>query len=463
MIALDNEPYTEDHGSVNVASLIQKKRDGGELSQDELRSLISRYVEGAIPDYQMSAFLMACYFRGMSDAETVTLTRLMLESGTTIDLSDIPGVKVDKHSTGGVGDKVSLILGPIVASCGVPVPMISGRGLGHTGGTLDKLETIPGFRTDLGVEEFKRVLRETGIVMIGQTAELAPADRKMYALRDVTATIECIPLIAGSIMSKKLAEGTDALVLDVKTGRGAFMKTYADAVTLTRTLVDIGLSFGKETVGFITAMDQPLGVAVGNWLEVVECVECLTGKRGIGDGSGDLMEVVHVLAGSMLMLGGKARSMSEGTAQSRSAVASGMAYRTFQEMVRAQGGDVRVLDRAEFSSGASVAMEVRADVAGYVYELDALAIGLASLQLGAGRKRMGDPIDPNAGILLLKKVGDGVRVGETLARLFTARTGELEAVRTAVTRAFAIRAAAPPTRPLIRSLVDRRGLHSWPL
>ena len=447
---------------MNVASLIQKKRDGGELSQLELRSLISRYVDGAIPDYQMSAFLMACYFRGMSDAETVTLTRLMLESGTTIDLSDVPGVKVDKHSTGGVGDKVSLILGPIVASCGVPVPMISGRGLGHTGGTLDKLETIPGFRTDLGVEEFKQVLRETGIVMIGQTAELAPADRKMYALRDVTATIECIPLIAGSIMSKKLAEGTDALVLDVKTGRGAFMKTYADAATLTRTLVDIGLSFGKETMGFITAMDQPLGIAVGNWLEIVECVECLTGKRGTGDGSSDLMELVHVLSAAMLMLGGKARSISEGIAQSQSAVASGKAYRRFRDMVRAQGGDEKVLDRTESTVGAKAAFEVRADVAGYVYELDALAIGLASLQLGAGRRRMGDSVDPNAGILLLKKVGDPVRVGETLAQLFTERTEELQSVRAAISQAFAIRALAPPKRPLIHSLVDRTGLHSWP-
>ena len=459
---MDAEMRTQDHEHLNVASLIQKKRDGGELTPLELRTLISRYVDGSIPDYQMSAFLMACYFRGMSDAETVTLTRLMLESGTTIDLSDVPGIKVDKHSTGGVGDKVSLILGPIVASCGVPVPMISGRGLGHTGGTLDKLETIPGFRTDLGVEEFKRVLRETGIVMIGQTAELAPADRKMYALRDVTATIECIPLIAGSIMSKKLAEGTDALVLDVKTGRGAFMKTHADAVTLTRTLVDIGLSFGKETMGFITAMDQPLGTAVGNWLEVVECVECLTGKRGTGDGSSDLMELVHVLAASMLMLGGKAGSMSEGLAQSQSAVASGRAYRSFRAMVRAQGGDESVLDQPESAASAKAALEVRADVAGYVYGLDALAIGLASLQLGAGRRRMGDSVDPNAGILLLKKVGDSVRVGETLAQLFTERTEELQAVRADVSQAFAIRAVAPPKRPLILSFVDRSGLHPWP-
>ena len=448
---------------MNVAVLIQKKRDGGELSQDELRFLISGYVAGTIPDYQISAFLMACYFRGMSDAETVLFTRLMLESGTTIDLKDVPGIKVDKHSTGGVGDKVSLILGPIVASCGVPVPMISGRGLGHTGGTLDKLETIPGFRTNLGVEEFKRVLKQTGIVMIGQTGQLAPADRKMYALRDVTATIECIPLIAGSIMSKKLAEGTDALVLDVKVGRGAFMKTNADAVTLTRTLVDIGLSFGKETMGFITSMDQPLGIAVGNWLEVVECVECLSGKRGRSDGSSDLMEIVHVLSGAMLMLGGKAGSVPEGVARSREAIASGQAARTFRAMVKAQGGDESVLENPENRPHSTWSVEVLADATGYVYDLDALAIGLASLRLGAGRTRMEDSIDPNAGILLTKKVGDVVKKGEMLAELRTERAEERDPVCAVVAQAYTIRSVAPPLRPLIHSAVDRTGIHHWPL
>jgi pyrimidine-nucleoside phosphorylase len=447
---------------MNVASLIQKKRDGGELSREELRSLISGYVAGTIPDYQMAAFLMACYFRGMSDQETVVFTRLMLESGTTIDLSDIPGTKVDKHSTGGVGDKASLILGPIVASCGVPVPMISGRGLGHTGGTLDKLETIPGFRTDLGIEEFRRVLRETGIVMIGQTAELAPADRKMYALRDVTATIECIPLIAGSIMSKKLAEGTDALVLDVKVGRGAFMKTKADAVTLTRTLVDIGLSFGKETIGFITNMDQPLGVAVGNWLEVVECVECLTGNRTMAEGSDDLMEVVHVLSGAMLMVGGKAGSIDEGMARSREAVRSGRAYDTFRAMITAQGGNARVLDSVEMRSRSTFNVEVPANVSGYVYELDALAIGRASLLLGAGRNQIKDTIEPNAGILLKKKVGDVVNAGEVLADLHTERHEAIDTVREMISGAYTIRSVSPPPRPLIHSLIDRRGVHPWP-
>ncbi|RPI02755.1 MAG: thymidine phosphorylase, partial [Ignavibacteriae bacterium] len=297
---------------MNVVELIRKKREGGSLAEEEFRYLITGYVEGKVPDYQMSAFLMACYFRGMSSEETLTFTRLMLRSGEVIDLSEISGVKVDKHSTGGVGDKVSLILAPMVAACGVPVPMISGRGLGHTGGTLDKLESIPGFRTALSITEYKEVIKKVGAVMIGQTKEIAPADKKMYALRDVTATVECIPLIAGSIMSKKLAEGIDALVLDVKTGRGAFMQTRERSSELARTLVDIGNGFGKETVGFITAMDQPLGVAIGNWLEVVESVECLRGTRGTNDASSDLMEVTFVLSGAMVYLGKKARSIEEG-------------------------------------------------------------------------------------------------------------------------------------------------------
>ena len=296
---------------MNIVELIRKKREGGSLTVEEFRFLLTGYVEGNVPDYQMSAFLMACYFRGMSSEETLTFTKLMLHSGEVIDLSEIPGIKVDKHSTGGVGDKVSLILAPMVAACGVPVPMISGRGLGHTGGTLDKLESIPGFRTDLSIAEYKRVIRKIGLVMIGQTKEIAPADKKMYALRDVTATVECIPLIAGSIMSKKLAEGLDALVLDVKTGRGAFMQTYERALELAKTLVDIGNGFGKETIGFITNMNQPLGVAIGNWLEVVESVECLRGAVGNGDASSDLMEVTYVLSGAMVYLGKKAKSIED--------------------------------------------------------------------------------------------------------------------------------------------------------
>ncbi len=264
---------------MTVTEIIRKKRNGEMLSSEEMKFIIDGYVKGAVPEYQISAFLMATFFRGMTKEETAEFTRLMLHSGDVIDLSHIPGIKVDKHSTGGVGDKISLPLAPIVAACGVPVPMISGRGLGHTGGTLDKLESIPGFRTNLSIEEYKKVIAEIGLVMIGQTKEIAPADKKMYSLRDVTATVECIPLIAGSIMSKKLAEGIDALVLDVKTGRGAFMQTYEKSVELAKALVGIGTSFGKETIGFITDMNQPLGYAIGNWNETAESVECLRGKN----------------------------------------------------------------------------------------------------------------------------------------------------------------------------------------
>src|SRR5689334_8617541 len=285
---------------MNPTELIRTKRNGGALGRPEMEFLIRGYLAGSIPDYQMSAWLMAVYFRGMTPEETGIFTDIMLHSGITVDLAAIPGIKVDKHSTGGDGDKVSLILAPMVAACGVPVPMISGRGLGHTGGTLDKLEAIPGFRTGLSLDEYRAVIAATGVVLAGQTAEIAPADRRMYALRDVTGTVESIPLIAGSIMSKKLAEGIDALVLDIKTGRGAFMQSEEDAIALARTLIAVGTSFGKRTIGFLTDMNQPLGNAVGNWLEVAECAACLRGAE-----VPDLMEVTLVLGGAMVMLGGK--------------------------------------------------------------------------------------------------------------------------------------------------------------
>ena len=344
---------------MNIVELIRKKREGGSLTEEEFRFLLTGYVEGNVPDYQMSAFLMACYFRGMSSEETLTFTKLMLHSGEVIDLSEIPGIKVDKHSTGGVGDKVSLILAPMVAACGVPVPMISGRGLGHTGGTLDKLESIPGFRTDLSIAEYKRVIRKIGLVMIGQTKEIAPADKKMYALRDVTATVECIPLIAGSIMSKKLAEGIDALVLDVKTGRGAFMQTNERALELAKTLVDIGNGFGKETIGFITNMNQPLGVAIGNWLEVVESVECLRGAVGNGDASNDLMEVTYVLSGAMVYLGKKAKSIEDGIEKCRKTIEDGSAYRKLLELILAQGGNIAAIENLVSYPIPQFAMEVK--------------------------------------------------------------------------------------------------------
>lgn len=446
---------------MNTTELIRKKRDGFSLTEEEFRWMISGYVQGVIPDYQMSSFLMACYFQGMSEEETLTFTRLMLHSGEVVDLSEVPGVKVDKHSTGGVGDKVSLILAPIVAACGAPVPMISGRGLGHTGGTLDKLESIPGFRTNLSIPEYKKVIKEIGLVMIGQTAEIAPADKKMYALRDVTATVECIPLISGSIMSKKLAEGIDALVLDVKTGRGAFMQTYERSLELAQTLTHIGNGFGKETIAFITDMNQPLGVTIGNWLEVVESVECLRGSRGNSDLSSDLMEVTYVLAGAMLMLGKRAKNIDEGIALAKQAVKDGSAYKKFLDLVRVQGGDVSAIENLERYPISKRSIEVKTSNDGYIAEIDSLELGLTSIELGAGRARIDDVIDPKAGVVLKKKIGDAVEINDTVAVFYTDRETLLQAAKERVAKAFHIQSAPPKKKPMIVSYVDKNGVKEW--
>lgn len=437
--------------------LIRKKRNGGSLSKDELHAFITGFVNGTIPEYQMSAFLMAVYFNGMSVEERATFTEVMLRSGIVVDLSMIPGVKVDKHSTGGVGDKVSLILAPMVAACGVPVPMISGRGLGHTGGTLDKLESIPGFRTDLSIDEYKNVIAETGLVLIGQTEEVAPADKKMYALRDVTATVESIPLIAGSIMSKKLAEGIDALVLDVKTGNGAFMQRYDDSVKLAEALVSIGNSMGKKTIGFITDMNQPLGFNIGNWLEVVESVECLKGKN-----VPDLMEVTYVLGGTMLRLGKKADSINEGIERCKSAVSSGKAFNKFRELVKRQGGDVSYLDNPDSYPRAAHVKEVRSKKRGYVSGFATMEIGLLAIELGAGRIKLDDVIDPKAGIILTKKLGDRVDKGELLATIHTDKENILNTASDKLASMIEIvdRPVTPP--PIIVSYIDETGIRLWP-
>jgi len=446
---------------MNIVELIRKKREGGTLNEEEIRFLITGYVEGTVPDYQMSAFLMACYFRGMSVEETLTFTTLMLHSGELIDLSEIPGIKVDKHSTGGVGDKVSLILAPIVAACGVPVPMISGRGLGHTGGTLDKLESIPGFRTDLSISEYKRIIHEVGAVLIGQTKEIAPADKKMYALRDVTATVECIPLIAGSIMSKKLAEGIDALVLDVKTGRGAFMQTHERALELAQALVSIGNGFGKETIGFITNMNQPLGVAIGNWLEVVESVECLRGTLGKNDASSDLMEVTYVLSGAMVFLGNKAKSIEEGIEKCRKTIEDGSAYEKLLDLVRAQGGNVDAIENLERSPLPKFAMEIKSREQGFVSAIDSFELGLTGISLGAGREKIDDSIDMKAGILLKKKVGDVVDVGDALVVFYTDRENVLASARERISKAFTFSSTKPERTPMIFDIVDKNGVKKW--
>jgi pyrimidine-nucleoside phosphorylase len=446
---------------MNPVELIRKKREGNSLTRDEVSYLISSYTRGELPDYQMSAFLMACFFRGMSKEETLTFTNEMLHSGDVIDLSSIPGIKVDKHSTGGVGDKVSLILAPIVAACGVPVPMISGRGLGHTGGTLDKLESIPGFRTDLSVDEYKRVIKQAGLVMMGQTKEIAPADKRMYALRDVTATVECIPLIAGSIMSKKLAEGIDALVLDVKTGRGAFMQTHEKSLELARTLVELGNGFGKKTVGYITDMNQPLGTAIGNWLEVVESVECLRGTKGVNDHSADLMEVTYVLSGTMVSLGGKARSVEEGIDRCKEVVSSGSAYKKFVELVHLQRGDVSFIESLEQYPFSKHAIEVNSPSKGFVTGIDSFELGLTGIQLGAGRQKVDDVIDPKAGIVVKKKVGDDVELGEVLAILYTDREDVLRASHDRIQASYAFSSSAPAAVKMIHSVIDADGVRKW--
>ena len=430
---------------MRAVDVIRKKRDGGSLAAAEIGYLVDGYTRGLIPDYQLAAFCMAVLFRGMDEAETAALTDAMLRSGTVLDLSDVPGVKVDKHSTGGVGDKVSLALAPIAAACGAVVPMVSGRGLGHTGGTLDKLEAIPGFRVDLPVARFREILRTTGACLIGQTAEIAPADRKLYALRDVTATVESIPLIAASIMSKKLAEGIDALVLDVKVGAGAFMKRREDAERLARVLAGIGRSMGKRVVALLTAMDQPLGSAVGNALEVAEAVELLR-----GGGPADLRQVTFALCAEMLLLAGLARGPDEALARVDAAVAGGSALAKLREMVAAQGGDPRAVDDPGRLPRAARTREVPAPSGGVVQALDAEAVGLAAMALGAGRTRVEDAVDPAAGILLQRKVGDRVARGEPLAVLHCGDRGEPpEAVAERVARAWRIGDAPAAPGPLI--------------
>jgi pyrimidine-nucleoside phosphorylase len=393
--------------------VIRKKRDGGELSRFEIDSLIAAYTQGSIPDYQVSAWLMAVVLRGMTRGETAALTDAMLRSGEVLDLSGIATKKVDKHSTGGVGDKTSLVLAPLAAVAGVTVPMISGRGLGHTGGTLDKLEAIPGFNVNLPVPEFRRVLEVCGCAMIGQTAEIAPADRKLYALRDVTGTVESPYLICASIMSKKMAEGIDALVLDVKTGSGAFMKSEKDAAFLAELMVETGERMGKRTVALITDMDQPLGNMIGNALEVVEVVDVLR-----GGGPQDLRDLCLELAAWMLHLGGVSKTVAEGKQESAKLLASGKALERFREMVELQGGDPRVVDEPKTLPQARHSQQVLSAKDGYIASLQCEQVGTACVILGGGRERKEDSVDPAVGIVLHRKVGDRVAAGEPIATIY---------------------------------------------
>ncbi len=411
--------------------IIANKRDGQPLSSDEIKFFISEYLKSTIPDYQMAAMLMAIYFRGMNETELHTLVEEMLHSGDTIELSEIPGIKVDKHSTGGVGDKVSLILAPLVAAAGVPVPMISGRGLGHTGGTLDKLEAIPGYRTQLSIEEFKAILKQGGFAMMGQTENIVPADRRLYALRSATATINSVPLVAGSIMSKKIAEGIQALVLDVKTGSGAFFPEEKEAILLGQTLRAVGERAGVRTEAFLTGMEQPLGRTAGNWLEVVESVDCLRGA-----GPADVKEVTFLLGRWMLILGGRAKSEAEAQEKLESALNSGAAYEKFLKNVELQGGDPSVFDRME-SYPLPKPVPIEAESSGFVKAINALEIGMATVAAGAGRNRMEDSVDPGAGVVLEKKVSDVVEKGEILAWLYT-RKSDVSGLASRVKKAISI-------------------------
>jgi pyrimidine-nucleoside phosphorylase len=431
--------------------VIRKKRDGGELTRSEIESLVNAYTASEIPDYQVSAWLMAVVLRGMTRAETAALTDAMLRSGEVLDLSSLSAKKVDKHSTGGVGDKTSLVLAPLAAAAGVAVPMISGRGLGHTGGTLDKLEAIPGFDVNLPVAQFRRVLETCGCAMIGQTAEIAPADRKLYALRDVTGTVESPYLICASIMSKKLAEGIDALVLDVKTGSGAFMKSENDAAFLAELMVETGERMGKQVVALITDMDQPLGCMIGNALEVVEVVDILR-----GEGPEDLRQLCIELAGWMLHLGGVSATVAEGKEQSKKLISSGKALDKFRQMVELQGGDPRAIDDPRKLPQATQTMIFASPRNGYIASVQCEQIGTACVILGGGRERKEDSVDPTVGIVLHKKVGDAVSSKEPLATIHYNDEARAQRARQLLEESFRI-ADAPvhEKRPLIHRIIGR--------
>ncbi len=409
---------------MNTVELIKKKRDGKALTDEEIKYLVSNFTIGKIPNYQFSSFLMAAYLKGLDKKETAWLTKAMLFSGSVINLDSIKGRKIDKHSTGGVGDKTSLILAPIVAAAGINVPMISGRGLGHTGGTLDKLESIPGFKTNIGLSKYKSVLKKCGAVLAGQTKEVAPADKLIYSLRDVTATVESIPLITASIMSKKLAEGIDGLVLDVKTGSGAFMKNYDDSLALADSLTDTAKAFNKKVIAFITDMNQPLGNYIGNWLEVYESIKVLNGEM-----FGDLVDLSLNLAGAMIYLGGKASSIKEGIEISKEIVASGKAFDKFIEIVKLQGGDISYIKNLNKYPNSKFNESLIADKTGYIKSIDNYEVGMASLELGAGRYTIEDKIDPKAGIIFYPKIGTKIRKGEVIAELYTDRKEKIDPVK----------------------------------
>ena len=433
---------------MRTVDLVHRKRDGEELSAEEIAFVIDGYTRGEIPDYQISAFLMAVFFSGMSDREVSSLTESMMRSGEVLDLSSIPGMKVDKHSTGGVGDKTSLIAAPLAASAGVVVPMISGRALGHTGGTLDKLESIPGFRTNLSIEEFTAQLRQHKLAFIGQSPELVPADGKLYSLRDATATVESIPLIASSIMSKKLAVGLDALVLDVKVGSGAFMKKQVDARRLAQMMVGIGRRMDRKVQALITDMNQPLGFAIGNALEIMEVSQTLQNV-----GPADLTKLSLELAARMIFLAKLTPTLDAAREVAQARLLDGSGYRKFKDVIAAQGGNPQVLDRFELLPNATGAAEILCPRGGYISAIDAEYIGMASSMIGAGRDTKDDTIDPAVGVILEAKVGQKVEAGTVLCRIYHTSEDHLEEASQLVEDAFRISAQPPDERNLILEVV----------
>jgi pyrimidine-nucleoside phosphorylase len=437
--------------------IISKKRDGRELDRTEIAFVISGYVKGDIPDYQVAAWLMAIYIRGLSDRELADLTEIMLDSGDCITLDGVAGKKIDKHSTGGVGDKISFIVAPLLAACGIRVPMLSGRGLGHTGGTLDKLEAIPGMNVFLEQEQFRAVLAATGMVICGQTDNIVPADKKIYALRDATATVSCIPLIASSIMSKKLALGSDGIVLDVKTGSGAFMKDEQDSLRLCRTMVAIGEKTGRPTLGIISSMDQPLGRAVGNSLEIIESIEALKGK-----GPEDIMQVTFALGFCMLLAAGKETGYEQAVEMFQEAIASGRALDVFRRFIAAQGGEPRVCDDYALLPASSQQVEFTAPASGFIARIDSFEVGMAAIDTGAGRRRKEDAIGYGSGFIFHANVGDKVAKGQKLVTIHSDRPEQTPAVleRLAAAIQFSQRPVAKPK--MVLHLVDKDGVRPWP-
>ncbi len=434
---------------MRAVDIIRKKRDGRSLERSEVEAFVRAAADGSWPDYQLSAMLMAILLRGMSPEETAWLTGAMARSGQVLDLADVPGPKVDKHSTGGVGDKTSLILAPLAAACGAIVPMMSGRGLGHTGGTLDKLEAIPGFRVHLSVDEFRAMLRDVGAAMIGQTAEVAPADKKLYALRDATSTVESIPLITASILSKKIAEGIQGLVMDVKCGSGAFMKNRTDARLLAESIAANGRANGVRTESVITNMESPLGRAVGNALEVRECIDVLS-----GGGPDDVRDLSLELAARMVRLAGLTDTLTAARTQVRSALESGQGLAKFRAMVERQGGDPRVLDDPSRLPAAPRQTMIAADRAGFVAALDAEKLGHAACILGAGRERAEDPVDPGVGLILLARVGDRVQTGDPIVEIHFGDEAKSAAAKSLINQACIISDEPPATEPLIVEVIE---------